>query len=259
MKRFLVCLLLLGSLLPSRLSARTRVIAHRGYWKCEGSAQNSLTALKMADRIKAYGSECDIWITADDQLIVTHDNTLKKAGETLAIAQSTYEELKDVKLGNGERLPTLDDYLQTGKACKNTKLILELKTHPSKEKSLLLARKVVDKVKAYKLKKRVEYIAFSLDIAKEVIRLDPKAKVYYLNGDLSPRELKDLGFAGLDYHAGVLKKNVSWADEAHQLGLKVNVWTVNKAEDMQYFIDRKVEFITTDEPELLQSLLQKKK
>ena len=26
-------------------SAQTKVIAHRGYWKCEGSAQNSIASL----------------------------------------------------------------------------------------------------------------------------------------------------------------------------------------------------------------------
>ncbi len=28
----------------------------------------------------------------------------------------------------------------------------------------------------------------------------PDTKVYYLNGDLSPQELKDLNFAGADYN-----------------------------------------------------------
>ena len=34
----------------------TQVIAHRGYWKTEGSAQNSLKALEKADSIGCYGS-----------------------------------------------------------------------------------------------------------------------------------------------------------------------------------------------------------
>ena len=33
--------------------------------------------------------------------------------------------------------------------------------------------------------------------------------------------------------------------------MKINVWTVNNDVDMKYFIEKKVDYITTDEPELL--------
>ena len=45
--------------------AQTQVIAHRGFWKTEGSAQNSITALKKAAEAKVYGSEFDVQLTAD--------------------------------------------------------------------------------------------------------------------------------------------------------------------------------------------------
>ena len=35
----------------------TQVIAHRGFWKTDGSAQNSIAALVKADSINSYGSE----------------------------------------------------------------------------------------------------------------------------------------------------------------------------------------------------------
>jgi len=43
--------------------------------------------------------------------------------------------------------------------------------------------------------------------------------------------------------------------EAHELGQKVNVWTVNRPEDIQKVIDLKVDFITTDEPLLVREIL----
>ena len=67
---------------------------------------------------------------------------------------------------------------------------------------------------------------------------------------------KDLGAAGLDYHMGVIKKHPEWIKEAHDLGLKVNVWTVDKAEDMKWLIDQKVDFITTNEPTVAQEILK---
>ena len=45
-----------------------------------------------------------------------------------------------------------------------------------------------------------------------------------------------------------MKKNPHWIEECHKLGLTVNVWTVNKPEDMQWCVDHKVDYITTDDP-----------
>ena len=55
----------------------TQVIAHRGFWKTDGSAQNSIAALVKADSINCYGSEFDVGLTADNQLVVNHDSTFK--------------------------------------------------------------------------------------------------------------------------------------------------------------------------------------
>ena len=71
--------------------------------------------------------------------------------------------------------------------------------------------------------------------------------IYNQKGDLSPQQLKELGSAGPDYHFSEFYRYTDWIESCHALGLKVNVWTVNKKEDMQYFWD-KVDFITTDEP-----------
>ena len=85
----------------------TKVIAHRGYWKTEGSAQNSLRSLEKAAEVKVYGSEFDVHLTADNVLIVNHDNDIQGK----PIQTSTYAELKDLKLPNGENVPTLEQYL----------------------------------------------------------------------------------------------------------------------------------------------------
>ena len=111
-------------------------------------------------------------------------------------------------------------------------------------------------VKELGLEDRMEYISFSLHAVKELIKQAPTGTpVYYLNGELSPKELKSIGAAGMDYHIDVIKEHPEWIEESHKLGLKVNVWTVNKVEDMQWFIDMGVDFITTNDPELLQMML----
>ena len=55
----------------------------------------------------------------------------------------------------------------------------------------------------------------------------------------------------------MLFKRPEWVKESHDLGQKVNVWTVNRPEDIQKVIDLKVDFITTDEPLLVREILDK--
>ncbi|MBQ8224352.1 MAG: glycerophosphodiester phosphodiesterase [Bacteroides sp.] len=235
---------------------QTEVIAHRGYWKTEGSAQNSLTALVKADGIGCYGSEFDVWLTADDRLVVNHDTKFKG----VTPEEATERVCTSVVLDNGEQLPTLKQYLQIGKALK-TKLVLEFKVSKlSEERQTLGVEKIVALVKEMGLEERTEYIAFSLHATKEFIRLAPKGTpVYYLNGDLSPQALKEIGAAGADYHHSVFKKNPTWIKQCHDLGMEVNAWTVNDAETMQWLIREQADFITTNEPELLQQVISEEK
>ena len=233
------------------------IIAHRGYWKTEGSAQNSIAALVKANEINVYGSEVDIWLSSDGVPVVNHDADVTLNGEKLLVQETPLATLRKVKLSNGETLPTVEEYLNAFKNCNNIKLIIEFKTHKTKEREDELARKVVDMVKAKGAQNRVQYISFGINFVQQAKRLHPEAPIYYLNGDLTPQIIKKMGLAGIDYNLNVINKNPNWVAESHDLGLKVNVWTVNKAEDIQSLIDHKVDFITTDEPLLARDILNK--
>ena len=115
-------------------------------------------------------------------------------------------------------------------------------------------------VKGMELEDRMEYITFSRHVAKEFVRLAPKGTpVYYQEGDLSPKELKEWGCTGPNYRLNVFRQHPEWIKEAHDLGLKVNVWTVDEAEEMKWLIEQKVDFITTNEPVVLLEELKKNK
>lgn len=239
------------------LQAQTQVIAHRGFWKTDGSAQNSLTALVKANEIKAYGSELDIWLSSDGIPVVFHDGSLTLNGEKLIVQDTPASVLTQVKLSNGENLPTLEQYLDTFEDCHDTKLIIEFKSHRTKYQEDELTEKVLKMVRDRKMQNRVEYISFSLNFVVKTIHLDPLAHVYFLSGNLSPNYIKQIGAAGIDYNVKVIKDNPQWVKECHDLGLKVNVWTVNTPEDIQQMIDLKVDFITTDVPLLVGEMLSK--
>ena len=243
----IICLLSIASF------AQPKMIAHRGSWKNTEVPQNSLASLQHAIKQKAWGSEFDVHLTKDNILVVNHDNDFYG----LDIATSTYEELLAIKHPNGEPIPTAEEYILEGLKQKKTKLIYELKTNRlSTERTLKAAELSVQLVHKLKAKKQVEYIAFHYDACLKIRELDKKAKIHYLNGDKSPSDLKQANLNGLDYHYNVYKKNPTWISDARSLKLKTNVWTVNSEEDMRYFIDHKIDYITTDEPELLNSLLK---
>jgi glycerophosphoryl diester phosphodiesterase len=191
--------------------------------------------------------------------VVNHDATAIAEGKKIIVQESPLAVLKKVTLDNGESLPTVEEYLDAFEKCKNVKLIIEFKTHKEKAREDELAKKVIDAVHRRNLADRVEYIAFGMNFVNQVIRLDPSAKVYYLSGDLTPEELHAIGAAGLDYHYNVIYKHPEWVKSAHDLGLKVNVWTVNKRKDIEKMIDLGVDYITTDEPLLVREIINEKK
>lgn len=235
------------------MQAQTKVIAHRGFWKTPGSAQNSISSLQKADSIGCYGSEFDVWIAKDNKLVVNHDPVYKMK----PMEYSKGDVLTGLRLSNGEKLPSLEQYLRIAKDGK-TQLILELKAHSSKKRETKAVEEIIALVKQMGLEKRMEYITFSLHATKEFIRLAPAGTpVFYLNGELSPKELKELGCTGPDYQLGVFKKHPEWIKECHELGMKVNVWTVDKEDDMKWLIEQKVDFITTNEPVTLQEIIKK--
>jgi glycerophosphoryl diester phosphodiesterase len=232
---------------------RNKVVAHRGAWKNTSVAENSIEALKHAIRLGCEGSEFDVHMSADSLPLVNHDPAI----QGISIAKTNSRELLPLKLSHGETMPTLENYIKAGMAQNKTKLILEIKpSELGKESSIALTRKIVPIVEKLGAQAWVDYISFDFDVCKEVMSLAPYARVAYLNGDKAPNELAAANLFGLDYHFNVLKKNPEWIKEAKDKNLTINVWTVNDKELMQDLLDKQVDFITTNEPELLLSIVK---
>ncbi len=229
------------------LFAKTQVIAHRGYWKQAGSAKNSISSLINAQTIGVYGSELDVHITADKVVVVNHDDSIQGHD----INTSTYSELQNLKLENGETLPTLAAYLEQAQKKTSVKIIIEIKHKKDGELEKRTALEVVNLVSDLKMEQQVEYISFSMNMCKELVKLSPKTPIAYLaykDFVVSPKELKELGISGLDYHYSLLLQKPEFVEEAKAAGITVNVWTANDPIIIQKLIDLKVDYITTDEP-----------
>lgn len=231
------------------------VVAHRGYWKCEGAAQNSISSLVNAAEAKVWGSEFDVWLTADDTLVVNHDPKF----HGIMLKDARYADFKELPLDNGERMSTVDEYLAKGLEFPDLEMVFEIKTYKDGTDSSYEARVVpacIAAVKKFGLEKRTTFIAFSITVCEQVAKLMPGNTVQYLSGDLSPKEVHERGINGIDYHYSCFQKHPEWVKEAHDLGMSVNCWTVNAASDIQEMIALGVDQITTNEPTLAQKIIR---
>lgn len=234
------------------VSASTpKVVAHRGFWNTDGSAQNSIAALVKADSVGCYAAEFDIWMTADGVLVVNHDATING----VVIEDSNSEEVLAQRLTNGETVPTLESYLLKAREL-DCRLVCELKEHSDRRQESKAVKALMEMIGKYGLSDRVDFITFSKDAFGQMVRQAPEgAGVYYLTGDYLPAQVKAMGGAGIDYSMRTIRRNPEWIKDAHDLGLLVNIWTVNDPADMQWCIDEGADFITTNEPLILQQLI----
>lgn len=237
--------------------AANPVVAHRGAFKKNSFPENSIAALRESIRLQCTGSEFDVWMTADDSLVINHDPRFQNR----EIEKTTYRELTQVKLSNGETFPTLREFLSAGlQNNKKTRLVVEIKpSNISKVRGQLVAERVVKLVDELNATQKVVYISFDYDILKKILQLHPGAPTQYLNGDYTPEQLKTDGIQGADYHISVFRKNPDWIARAQKAGIILNAWTVNEEADMQWLLAQKFNFITTNEPERLLSMVGSKR
>ncbi|PXY47157.1 glycerophosphodiester phosphodiesterase family protein [Flavobacterium hydrophilum] len=254
-KGFLFLLIIV--VLSSCNAKKNAIVAHRGAWKKNNLPENSIAALRHAIDLKLPGSEFDVWRTADDSLIINHDAHYNK----LLIEESNYADLIKFKLSNGEKLPTLREYILEGKK-KNEKTLLVCEIKPSeisKERGKKTAILAVETIKKLKADKKTCYISFDYDILKQIRAVDTKTVLQYLEGNKPPKEVKADNINGIDYHYSVFKKHPEWIQEAKDGKIILNTWTVNEAADMDWIIAHKFNYITTNEPELLKERLEAEK
>ena len=233
--------------------AQPKVVAHRGYWRTDGSAQNSIASFQKAAQVGCWGSEFDVWLTADGVPVVFHDATV----EGIRIEDTTYATLMNIRLKNGEFIPTLQQYLTEAQRWPECRLIFEVKPHRNEKRDFSISELAVELVETLGLADRTDYISFSKNVCKRLHELVPNAKIAYLGGDLSPQEIKEMGLTGIDYSIGTFDKHPEWPLEAKKLDLEVNVWTVDGEEGLKRFAEMPgIDIITTNDPEILINLLK---
>ena len=234
---------------------KTAIVAHRGFWNCEaaGFMENTIASLKAAQDNGLWGSEFDIHLTSDDVVLVNHNDNI----QGVKIAENPLSVFKAMTHKNGEHPSTLDEYLTQGEKCATTILVIELKPQPAQEREDLLWQKTVEALKAHKLydPKRVAFISFSHHICQLIAAEAPQFINQYLEGDIAPDVLATEGINGIDYEQKVFIENPDYVQAAHDKGMTVNAWTVNKDHNMRSLIYLGIDALTTNEPLLARKVL----
>jgi glycerophosphoryl diester phosphodiesterase len=127
-----------------------RPIAHRGlHDAANGVIENTLAAAARAVE-KGYNIEVDLLLSADEEVVVFHDDTLDRlTTATGRVDRRTMAELREIPItGTSDRIPSLDDLLALVDG--RVGLCLELKSHfPRRPDDRLVAR-VAERLAAYR-------------------------------------------------------------------------------------------------------------
>lgn len=251
---FLVVLLALTSCTSTKFHDN-HVIAHRGAWKDTGLPQNSLASFKAAAEMGCHGSECDVWLTVDDSLIVFHD--AERDGKRLD--EMTYDEVISVPLSNGELIPTLREYIVCSQKYPKTKLIIDLKTHNAPERTIRMFEKVHHLVMGLDYEASVEYLIGYLPAYKAFSELTDRPIAYLGRKseevpEMHPDSVATYGLKYLDYHYSHYLAHPEWVEAFKNDGIHLNSWTVNDEEVMRKLLDMGFDYLTTDHPGFLLSI-----
>jgi len=211
--------------------------------------------------------ELDTTLSADDEVVVIHDDTLDR---TTDCTGAVYDlNLVDIQAcdaavgtpleGTGVKVPTLAEVFAALEAIKyEGEINIEIKSSlEGVVGAAHLAERVTDEVLLALWEDRVIFSSFSSGILDEIENLDDTWITAYITSEVNVNAQADLaathGFDGLHpYYLQTLAANV---DYTHGLGLFINVWTVDLAPAMSSMIARGVDGVITNEPDVLAALL----
>ncbi len=240
------------------------IIAHRG---ASYLAPENTMASVMLGWEKDADVEVDVYLSADNRIVVIHDSTTKRTGGTeLKVEETMSGELRTLDVGSfkaeefaGEQIPFLADIIET--IPPGRKLYVEIKC--GKEILPFLHKLVAGSGKM----PQIVIIGFDLDTVTMSRKLID-VPTYWLKGTAKDKETEewiphdpqliqvaaDNGLDGMDVHyAGVTKQ---FADSARSAGQKLYVWTVDDPAEAARLAKLGIAGITTNRPGWLREQLK---
>lgn len=246
-------------------SKKTIIITgHRG---AGGLApENTLASIKLALDLGVDRIEIDVQQTSDNVIIVLHDRTLRRTTTGVGFVKSkTYAEILKFSAGYKynkyyikEKVPTLDEVIKLIDG--RVQLLIETKYsfmyYPNIE------RHIVNVIKSNNAKDWCKVISFNDRALFRIHKLDKEIRIGKLfvgkhanlplsfDKGVNLKPLTRYGFVDeiIVKHVYATKNLI---DKVHEFGKELHVWTVNDTETIEKLIERGVDGIISDYPNLL--------
>jgi glycerophosphoryl diester phosphodiesterase len=251
------------------------VMAHRGgagLWP-----ENTMYAFERAVDLGVDMLETEIHSTADNILVLMHDNTVDRTTNGSGpIRAFTLEELKTLDAGynwtsdggqtfpfrgSGITVPTLEEVFT---ALPTARINIDVK-----QEDPALVEPLCKTIRTCDMTDKVMVASFNSKVLKAFRRVCPEVTTSAGTGEVALFFMMNMVFLGAayrpacqafqipEYSSGLRVLTKRFVETAHGLNLKVHVWTINEVTDMKRLLALGVDGIVTDYPDRLISLLRK--
>jgi len=240
---------------------RPTIFAHRG--SSAYAPENTLAAFKLAVEQHADGIELDATLSADNQVVVIHDDTVNRTTNGVGyIKAMNLPELKNLDAGSkfdpayhSEKIPTLAEVFET--VGQKIYIDVELKNYSSPTDDL--PDRVIELVKEYGLQSCVMLSSFNIIALIRARSIFPDIPLGMITvpglANLTVRSrLVRLGplFA---LHSNYVDVTPKLIHSVHRANSRIHVYTVNQADSMQQLFTTGVDGIFTADPLLANKVL----
>jgi len=223
------------------------LIGHRG--ASSDSPENTLKAFQRAIELKADYVEFDVQETRDGNLVVTHDEDIKRiTGKDGLIKDMTLNELRKLNFGEGEKIPTLQELVELTK--NKIGLNCEIKVER-------ITEKVIHVFREYDIIDTTLVSSFIHDELLKIQKLEPSLKLASLEPTPSTIKIdwdkkKEMIQYCIDNNLYAINPLVMMVDQqfvdfAHVNKIKVFPWTVDSKVSIKKLIRLGVDGIITND------------
>ena len=236
-----------------------KVWAHRG---ASGyMPENTLMAFQKAVEMEADGIELDIQMSKDGEIVVIHDELINRTSDGKGLVKDyTFEELrrfnynkKFPEAGHAD-IPLMKEVFELIKPTPLT-INIELKTGALDYDGI--EEKIVRMTHEFDMNDRVIYSSFNHYSIQKIQSIDSSAKTAFLYSDgyMNMPEYAKLSHVDALHPWFYNLRYPGFMEEAHNNGLEVNVWTVNKDYEIRACMEYGVDAIITNYPDKVRRFL----
>ena len=252
-------------------------MAHRGASAL--APENTIEAFRLALEAGAGGLELDVHMTRDGHIVVIHDATVDRTTSgTGAVSEMTIDELRGLDAGynfspdggptrpyrgRGSKVPMLERVLRE---FPGVAINIDIKAGSSGIEAAVLG--VVREADALG---RVLVVSTTHATVKRFRRISGghvstgasrwETGMFYLLSRLHLEWLARPDYDALQVppvHRGIPLVTPRFIAAAHSSGVRVDVWTINQANEMRRLLDLGVDVIMTDRPGMLAEVLERR-